>query len=98
MVEAPVTDRISIQLGDIIKIEAPLAAATWHNKKYFVKYVGPRQIHLISEDGVSETTLFVNEDGTLRDEAITGVNILSQAPVSGYARQNDLIPQTWIDI
>jgi len=97
MVESPVTDRMNIQLGDIIQIEAPTDQEV-HNARYFVKYVGPRQIQLTSEDGINETTLFINDDGTLRNEAITGVNILSNASESGYAKQNDLVPQTWIDI
>ena len=97
MVEAPVTDKINIQLGDIIEIDAPTDQEV-HNTRYFVKFIGSKQIQLIKEDGSSESTLFINDDGGLRNEAITGVNILSRATTPGYATQNDLVPQTWIDI
>ena len=52
---------------------------------------------LLAENN-DETTLFINEDGSPRNEAITGITILSRADKPGYAAQNDLVPQTWVDI
>ena len=34
----------------------------------------------------------------MRDESITNIVLLDRANESGYARQNGLLPNTWIDI
>ena len=42
--------------------------------------------------------LLIGEDGMLRNESITSFTILSRAEFPGYAKQNNLVPGTWIDI
>jgi len=96
MDDSPVKKRLNVELGDIIQVEAPSDQEV-HNVKYLVKYLDTRQMVLLTENN-DETTLFINEDGSPRNEAITGITILSRADKPGYATQNDLVPQTWVDI
>lgn len=88
---------ISIQLGDIIQIVSP-SEYTIHDKIFFVYYIDNHKIKLLSEDGSFEYTINLNEDGSLTNESITSINILSRAEESGYARQNSLLPDKWINI
>ena len=34
----------------------------------------------------------------MADESITSISILNRADTTGYARQNNLIPDNWVDI
>ena len=45
-----------------------------------------------------ETTLFINADGSLRNESIEAIHLINRASEIGYARQHNLVPHTWIDI
>ena len=38
------------------------------------------------------------KDGKLSDESITEISILSHSPETGFARQHQLLPETWVDI
>ena len=89
-------NNINIQLGDIIEIEAP-DDILFNNIKFFVKYIDIKKIVLISEEN-NEQILFINEEGSLSNENITGMNILLRENDKGYAKQNGLIPGVWIDI
>ena len=37
-------------------------------------------------------------DGNISDESITSIDLLDRASEQGYARQNNLVPNNWIDI
>ena len=89
-------DNLKLQLGDIIEIEAP-TDDTINNKQYYIKYIDPTIIELIDKDG-NETKLTITNTGTLSNEAITGISIISSPDEPGYARQNNLLPGTWINI
>lgn len=43
-------------------------------------------------------TININEDGSLRNESIESIAILSRADSPSYARQNGLVPNQWIDL
>jgi hypothetical protein len=88
---------ISIQLGDIIQLISP-SEYKIHDKIFFVYYIDNHKIKLLSDDGSFEYTINLNEDGTLTNESITSIAILSRADVFGYARQNSLLPDKWINI
>ena len=97
MAEASITeDKIKMQFGDIIEIEAP-SDDNMNLKKYYIKFIDPTRIVLVAEDG-TETELVIKEDGSLRNEAIIGINIINRAEDPGYAKQNDLLPGAWINI
>lgn len=90
-------DSLYIQLGDIIQITAP-SDINIHNKIFLVTFLSSSNIKLVLDDGSLEYNLRLNDDGTIGNESITGISILSRDENIGYARQNGLLPDTWIDV
>lgn len=86
-----------LQLGDIIQISAPDDSSI-HNKMFLVTYLNERNVKLVSDDGMVEYVIRLNDDGTISNESIIGIDILSRDENVGYARQNNLMPGTWIDV
>ena len=92
------SEKVILQLRDIIEIHAP-TNMTYHNKKYLVDSIDDGKIILISEDDASEKILYVDEEtNQIREESIESIDILSHDESIGYARQNELLPDTWVDI
>ena len=91
-------NKVNIKLGDIIEIDAPNDDLI-NSKIFLVDYVGNTKITLINltDEQADDTILYV-EDGNLRNESIETIIIQKRNDISGYARQNDLLPNTWIDI
>lgn len=89
-------EKLSIQLGDIIEIVAPSDPAM-DNHTFFIKFLDNSKIVLLEGNG-NEYTLTLKDNGNLDNESIIGINILSRAESSSYARQNNLTPGKWIDI
>ncbi len=91
-------ETISINLGDVIQIEAPTNRELNRNT-YLVDYIDARKIKLINVDNLSEVVLKIDTStGKLKDESINTIAILRRADVLGYARQNELVVGKWIDI
>ena len=98
---------LTIELGDIIKIIAPTNSEI-HDHMFVVDYVSPggsgggavggRKIRLIDVDSLDEVILKLDARGNLTDESITTIELLSRAEEKGYARQNNLVVSTWLDI
>jgi hypothetical protein len=86
-----------VQLGDIIQLTAP-ADISIHDKIFLVTFLNKSNIKLISTDGITEYIIRLNDDGTIGNESITSISILSRDDNVGYARQNNLLPGTWIDV
>lgn len=95
MASAP-ADTVKLQLGDIVELVSPSDENT-NGKQYLIQYIDSNGIDLLGADGVP-LTLDINEDGSLLNESITGISILSRADEKGYAKQNSLVPDQWIDI
>lgn len=95
--ENAATMSLSIELSDIIKINAP-SNSDIHDNIFLVDYVSPRRIRLINTDKLNEHILNIDETGNLTDESITNIELLSRAEEKGYARQNHLVVSTWVDI
>jgi hypothetical protein len=92
------SEKVILQLRDIIELHAP-TNMNYHNKKYLVESIDNGKIVLVSEDDASEETLYVDETtNQLREESIDSINILSHDERIGYARQNGLLPDTWVDV
>ena len=89
-------EKLSIQLGDIIEIVSPSDPAM-DNHTFFIKFLDNSKIVLLEGNG-NEYTLTLKDNGNLDNESIIGINILSRAESSSYARQNNLTPGKWIDI
>ncbi len=91
-------ETISINLGDVIQIEAPTNRELNRNT-YLVDYIDARKIKLINVDNLSDVVLKIDTStGKLKDESINTIAILRRADVLGYARQNGLVVGKWIDI
>ena len=98
MAESPSPeDKVQIQLGDIIEIQAP-SDSSLNDKQFFVSYASPSLLKLIAEDSDQEVDLPITETGEFRNEAITGIDLLSRAESPSYSIQNGLVPGTWVDI
>ena len=88
---------VQLQLGDIIQIEAK--NQDLNNHVYVIDYLDETKLRLIDAETMITRTLTINPDtGSFSDESISNINILDHAPEAGYARQNGLLPNTWIDI
>jgi len=88
---------INIQLGDILEIIAP-DNETLNRKQFYVKYIDLSKIVLINIDNTNITTLILNESKNFEDKSINSIELLSRASFPGYAKQNNLIIGTWINI
>ena len=91
------TEEIMIQLGDIIVIQSP-GDYILDKKIFYVDYIDKQKIKIIDADNYSVNTILINYDGTLADDNIQLITVISSNPKKGYARQNNLLPNTWVDI
>lgn len=93
---------VVLQLGDIIKILSP-GHNELHEQTFFIDYIDNEKIKLINVEilpGMSALRkhMLHIKDGSITDESITQIILLDRAPDEGYARQNGLLPETWLDI
>jgi hypothetical protein len=86
-----------IELGDIIEIESP-NNNDYNDQSFYVLYLDNEKIKLVNISTYQIHFLLLDEDFSIRDESIQQINLLFRNEEKGYARQNKLIPDTWIDI
>ena len=91
------SNNIYLQLGDIIQIDAPTNSEL-NQHIFLIDYINNKKIKIIDEDTTTLYTLDITADGNLSDESIQSISILNRADTTGYARQNNLIPNNWVDI
>ena len=88
---------LSIKLGDFIKIIAPTQQEI-HDRVFLVDYISSRKIKLIDIESLDVTVLKMDAAGNLNNESITSIELMSRPDERGYARQNNLVVSTWVDI
>ena len=88
---------IYLQLGDIIQIDSP-TNIEYNQHIFLIQYIDKKKIKMIDEDTLDTHILNISENGNLSDESILSISILNRPETFGYARQNDLLPDTWITI
>ena len=88
---------MQIELGDIIELIAPSNLAI-HEITAYVSHLSSTRIVLTNVANLKQYQLNVNEDGMLTDESIRGIHLLDRSEEKGYARQNNLLPKTWVNI
>lgn len=89
---------IFLQLGDIIRIEAPTEDIL-NNQTFFIDYIDRERAKLININNFKEVTLKMNEEGVILPVgSIVSIDLLKRKEVLGYARQNNLITNTWVNI
>ena len=87
-----------IELGDIIEIISP-DKPEWHENKFFVSYIDNSLLELIELKSVLPFLFRLSADGFgFEDTSIQKVKVLSRSAFKGYARQNKLIKNTWVDL
>lgn len=88
---------VTLQLGDVIVIQAP-GDYILDKKIFYIDYIDKQKIKIINVDDYSTNNILINSDGTIADDNIKSISIISSNSNKGYARQNNLLPNTWIDI
>jgi hypothetical protein len=88
---------IQLELGDIIQIIAPSNEGL-DEETFLITYIDDSKIKIINISTLQVQQLNIDEESYISDESIRKVFLLSRSDVAGYARQNNLLPQTWIEI
>lgn len=88
---------VNLEFGDIIEILAPTNQDI-NEMVAIITYIDNDKIKLVNVTNYQHYKLAITSEGTFTDESITQLNILSRSKEKGYARQNSLLPRTWIDI
>lgn len=86
---------LNLELGDIIIINAPTDSLL-NNKTFLINYIDSKRLSIINSENT--TIITIDDEGNLDNESITSIELISREEKQGYARQNDLMPDTWIDI
>jgi catabolite regulation protein CreA len=90
--------KIELRLGDIIEIDAP-SNRDIHQNTYYITYIDHAKIRLVNVADAKAHTLYVSETTRqFTDESIQKIRILSRSDELGFARQNGLLPKTWVDV
>lgn len=90
-------NEFSIELGDIIQIISP-TNSDLDSHAFYVSYVDSSKIKMINIHTYTVVQLNIDTDGTITDESIREIHLLTRSEDAGFARQNRLLPKTWIDI
>uniref|UniRef100_A0A6C0IWA1 Uncharacterized protein n=1 Tax=viral metagenome TaxID=1070528 RepID=A0A6C0IWA1_9ZZZZ len=88
---------VILKLGDIIIITDPTNEIL-NNNIFLIDFIDEHKIKLINSESFAKVTLQLNPDSTIGDGTITGIKIISSNEKEGYAKQNELLPGTWINI
>jgi len=88
---------VELQLGDVIEIFNPLNEKI-NGQTFLIDYIDTSKVYLININTLEKIKLKISEDGTMGDGNITKIAILSRATTNSYAKQNNLLPGTWINI
>lgn len=90
-------EEILLKLGDIILISDPTNEIL-NNNIFFIEYIDPTKIRLINSETFEKIVLQISPNGIIGDGNIKSIKIISSNVNNGYARQNNLLPGTWINI
>ena len=88
---------LELELGDFIKI-VDRANENLNDQVFYIDYIDDTQMFLINSDTFQQVKITINPDGTMNNGTIGKITILNRSDEKGYARQHDLLPNTWIDI
>ena len=90
-------EQVMLQLGDVIFITDPTNEIL-NDNTFLIEYIDDSKMKIINSETFDKTTLTISPEGIIGDGSITGIKIVSTNPKHGYARQNDLLPGTWVNI
>ena len=87
----------SLELGDVVEIISP-SNPDYHDQTFFIHYINETRIEIVNITTYQLEKLNIDTDGSITDESITEINLISRSEEKGYARQNGLLPKKWITI
>jgi hypothetical protein len=93
----PEKQKIDLQLSDVVRFEAP-SNKILNNNTFIIEYIDQNSIKLVNVDDLTSLRLKISADGILGDGSITAIALIDRNENSGYSRQNNLLPGTWVDI
>ena len=85
-----------LELGDIIQVFSP-DNDHYHEQVFFISYIDHQAMDLLEVNQGKQTSIAWDEHH-IKDESIQSIHLLSRSEEKGYARQNNLVPATWVDI
>ena len=88
---------MQLQLGDVIQMHDPTNKKV-NGYKFFVNYIDETLMKLINLSSMTLITLKINKDKTIENDTIDLISLLYRNKTPSYARQNNLLPGTWINI
>ena len=65
---------------------------------FIIDYIDESLIKLVDIKDFRAVSLKIHDDGVLGDGSITGITLIYRNEKLGYARQNNLLPGTWVNI
>ena len=89
--------KIQLQLGDIIELFDPKNEKL-NEQIFYIDYIDKDKMLLINDSTLETVKLKIDESGIIGDGTITKLIIKSRSNEKGYARQNNLLPGTCINI
>jgi len=93
----PEKQKIDLQLSDVVRFEAP-SNKILNNNTFIIEYIDQNSIKLVNVDDLTSLRLKISADGILGDGSIEAIALIDRNENSGYSRQNNLLPGTWVDI
>jgi len=88
---------IPLRLDDVIRIQDP-ENDELNDNEFLVDYVDKNKIRLINTETLNIITIAISADKILGNGTISNITIISRNEKQGYARQNGLLPGTWVNI
>lgn len=90
-------EEINLELGDIILIKAQRDDQL-NEKTFYISYIDNDLIEIHNVHSFEMASLYLDENGSLTNESIEQILLISKSKEKGYARQHELYPKTWIDL
>lgn len=88
---------VTLELGDIIELIAPTNPEI-NQIEAIITYIDETKIKLLNTATAKFYQLNITAENKFTDESITQIHLLNRSDEKGYARQNNLLPRTWIDV
>ena len=89
--------KVQLELGYIIQIYAPNNDKL-NEQTFFIDYIDKDKMILINDKTLETVKIKIEPDGTLSDPSVKKIVIKSKSDEKGYARQNNLLPGTCLNI
>jgi len=88
---------VLLQLGDVLRLDAPTNDLL-NDQTFIIDYLDANQVRLVNVKTFQLVPLKIHENGVLGDGTIVGITLIYRNEEPGYARQNHLLPGTWVNL